>query len=72
LEPDHDKQLARKTRMASIVVAVTMLLWIGVQFFGKNLGLAGRYAFLFDLAALAGLFWSMVVIVQVWRARRQG
>ena len=66
-----EQQLARKTRMVSIVIALTMLLWIGVQFIGKNYGIAGRYALLSDFAALAAFVWSLVVIYQVWRARQQ-
>ena len=37
---------------------------------GPALGLPGRYALLFDFAALAALFWAMVVIYQMWQARR--
>ncbi len=70
MSPEEEKQLERKTRMVSIVIAVTMLVWIGAQFVGKKYGLAGRYAILFDLAALAGFIWSIVVIYQVWRARQ--
>ena len=66
-----EQQLVRKTRMVSIVIALTMVLWLGVQFIGKNYGIAGRYALLFDFAALAAFFWSLVVIYQIWRARRQ-
>ncbi|MEE9388946.1 MAG: DUF5337 domain-containing protein [Paracoccaceae bacterium] len=69
--PEQEQDLARKSRMVSIVIAATIVLWLGAQFIGKQFGLAGRYALLFDFAALAGLFWSMVVIFQVWRARRE-
>ncbi len=57
-------------RMVSVVIAATMIAWLGAQFIGRQLGLPGRYAILFDLAALAAFFWSMVVIYQIWRARR--
>ncbi len=68
--PEEDRLVERKTRLVAIVIAVTMLLWIGAQFIGKKYGLAGRYAILFDLAALAGFFWALVVTYQIWRARR--
>lgn len=68
--PEDDKRLARQARVVSLVIAVTMVVWIGAQFLGGRLGLEARYAFLFDLAALAALFWSIVVIYQIWRARR--
>ncbi len=61
----------RKTRMVSLVIAATMILWLGGNFIGGRLGLPGRYAVLFDLLALAGFVWSLAVIYQIWRARRQ-
>jgi len=68
---EADKQAARKTRQVAVVIAVTGAGWIGANFAGKLLGLPGRYAVLFDLAALAGFFWALVVIFQIWRARRE-
>ncbi len=59
----------RKARTASIVICCTAVLWLGLQVFAGQLNLAGRYAFLFDFAALAALFWAMVVLYQVRRAR---
>ncbi len=59
----------RKARTASIVICCTAVLWLGLQVFAQQLNLAGRYAFLFDFAALAALFWAMVVLYQVRRAR---
>ena len=71
MDSDKDQMIARKARMVAIVIAGTMILWLGAQYVGKQLGLPGRYAILFDLLALAGFFWSMVVIYQIWRARRE-
>ena len=65
---DKDRHVAR---MVAIVIAVTMLVWLGVQWLGGQLGLPTRYAFLFDLAALAAFVWAFVVIYQIWRAGRQ-
>jgi len=70
MTPEEEKQLARQTKMAAIVVAVTMVLWVGAQLLGRQLSLSGRYAFLFDFAALAAFFWALVVIFQIWRKRR--
>ena len=61
----------RKARTASIVICCTAVLWLGLQLFAQQLNLAGRYAFLFDFAALAALFWAMVVLYQVRRARTE-
>ncbi|MCA0921052.1 DUF5337 domain-containing protein [Pseudooceanicola nanhaiensis] len=66
----QEAMLARKGRVVSIVIAVTMLLWIAAQWLGPALGLPGRYAFLFDFAAIAALIWAIVVAMQIWRARR--
>lgn len=67
---DTDRQLARQARIAALVIAGTMLLWMGAQALGGRLGLPDRYVFLFDFAALAGLFWALAVTYQIWRARR--
>jgi len=70
VKSDDDKKVERKTRMVSVVIAGTMIVWIAAQYLGKTYGLAPRYAVLFDLLALVGFFWSLVVIYQIWRARR--
>lgn len=72
MSPEQDAQLSKQTRQAALVVAVSMVGWIGAQLLGRELGMAGRYALLFDLAALAALFWALVVIFQIWRKRQKG
>ncbi|NIY80297.1 MAG: DUF5337 domain-containing protein [Rhodobacteraceae bacterium] len=69
--PDKDQHLAKKARMVAVVIAVTMLVWLGAQWLGGKLGLPSRYAFLLDLAALAGFVWSFVVMYQIWRDTRR-
>ncbi len=66
---EQNNEGLRKARTASIVICCTAVLWLGLQYFAGQLNLAGRYAFLFDFAALAALFWAMVVLYQVRRAR---
>ncbi len=66
-----EQRITRKTRMVSIVIAAIMVIWLGANFIGKQVGLPGRYAILFDLLAVAGFVWSLVVIYQIWRARRE-
>ena len=70
MSESSDTALARKGRTVGLVIAVTMLLWLAVQWVGPALGLPGRYVFLFDFAALAALFWAMVVIFQMWQVRQ--
>lgn len=65
-----EQQMARKGRLAALVIAATMLLWMAAQVVGKATGLPGRYALLFDFAAIAALVWALVNIYQIWRARQ--
>ncbi|CUJ21837.1 DUF5337 domain-containing protein [Cognatishimia activa] len=67
---DLDQQLARKGRMVSLVIAGTLILWMLIQVVSNLLGLPGRYAFLFDFAAMAALLWALINGLQLWRARR--
>lgn len=69
--PENDRDLARQARMVAVVVAITTISWLGAQWIGKEYGLAGRYAVLFDLAALAAFFWALVVTFQIWRKGRK-
>lgn len=65
-----DVQRARQARLVAIVLAVTMVLWMGAQLLGGQLGLETRFAFLFDLAAIAAFVWALVVTYRIWRGRR--
>ncbi len=64
-------QQARRARLVAVVMVATMGLWLAAQWLGGALGLAGRYVFLFDLAALAAFAWSLVNIYWIWRARQK-
>ena len=66
----QDHHLAGQARLVAIVIAATMVLWMGGQFLGGSLGWAPRFVFLFDLAALAAFVWALVVTYRIWRARR--
>lgn len=69
--PDQaDLQRARQVRLVAIVLVGTMVLWMGAQFLGGKLGLEARFVFLFDLLAIAGFVWALVVTYQIWRGRR--
>jgi Family of unknown function (DUF5337) len=68
--PDPDRRSAQQARLAAIVIAATMLLWMGVQWLGGQFGWESRYVFLFDFAALAAFFWALVVTYRIWRTRR--
>jgi hypothetical protein len=65
-----EQQLAQRGRMVSLVIAGTLILWMLLQVIGKQIGLPGRYALLFDFAAIAALIWALVNVFQIWRARQ--
>ena len=67
--PDDLRQ-ARDARLVAIVIAGTMLLWMGAQWLGGKMGWETRYIFLFDLAALAAFIWALVVTYQIWRRHK--
>lgn len=67
MAPNSDP-MRNQARIAAIVICVTMIVWMGASWIGGQIGLPVRFAFLFDLAALAALFWSLVVLFKVWRA----
>lgn len=68
LDPEQEA-LRRKGRMAGLVIAGAMLLWLAAQWLGPVLGLSLRLAVLFDLLALAAFVWALIVTYQIWRAR---
>ena len=70
MSEQSDKAQARKGQTVGLVIAGTMLIWLGANWIGPRLGLPDRYVFLFDFAALAAFFWAMVVTYQIWRASR--
>lgn len=68
---ETDRQLARQARLVSVVLAVTVFVWMGAQWMGGKYGWEPRFAFLFDMAAGAAFIWTLFVTYQIWR-KRQG
>ncbi|MEZ5751045.1 MAG: DUF5337 domain-containing protein [Paracoccaceae bacterium] len=68
---DQDPMLAKQVRLVAFVIAGTMLVWGLGNLIGRELGLQGRYAFLFDFMALAGFLWALIVTYRIWRQRRR-
>lgn len=66
-----DQEIARKGRHVALVIAGAMVVWFGAGLLGSVVGLPGRYALLFDFAALAALIYAFVNIYQIWRLRRE-
>ncbi len=70
MSTELDQQIARKGRHVALVIAGAMIIWFGAGVLGGALGLPGRFALLFDFAALAALIYAMVNIYQIWRMRQ--
>ncbi len=62
--------MARKGRFTAMVIAGTAVLWVLATLIGGELGLSNRMRALFDLLALAGFIWALVLIYQIWRTRQ--
>lgn len=72
-KPSVQQQItARQSRLVAIVMAVTILAWMGAQVLGSWLGWDPRFVFLFDLAAIAAFIWVLVVTWQIWRRQTAG
>ena len=67
---DTEQQIARKGRFTAKVIAGTALLWILVTLIGAEMGWSNRTRALFDLFALAGFVWALILIYQIWRLRQ--
>lgn len=71
--PDDDDQArGAQARLAAMVMAGTMLLWMGVQWLGGQMGWEARFVFLFDLIALAAFGWALLITWRLWRQRDGG
>jgi len=68
--PQQDAALARKGRLAALVIAGTGAFWLLAMLIGAELGLSQRVRALFDLMALGGFVCALVLIYQLWRARQ--
>lgn len=67
---DQDQAIARKGRHVALVIAGAIVLWLLLQLIAPMIGLPGRFALLFDFAALAALIYAIVNIFQIWRMRQ--
>lgn len=64
---------ARQVRLAAYVMLASAALFFGGAWLSAQLGLAQRWAVIFDLVAMAGFAFAIIVLFQVWRLRqRQG
>ncbi len=66
----RERALAAKGRMVSLVIVGTMVLWVLSLWLAPKFGITARQSILIDLFALAALFWSFIVSMQLKRARK--
>ncbi|PRY95028.1 hypothetical protein BCF33_0640 [Hasllibacter halocynthiae] len=48
-----------------------MVIWFGLNMLGREMGMPGGYALVFDLAAVAAFIWALAVVWRVWRKGRE-
>jgi hypothetical protein len=65
-----DPDVVKKARFAALVIIGTMMLWSAAQYVDGAWGIAQRFQLLIDLLAMTAFMWAIVVIYQIWRARR--
>jgi hypothetical protein len=69
IDPAQAQGVAQ-ARIAALVMAGTIVVWMGAQWLGNRLAWEARLVFLFDFAALAAFFWALVVTWRLWRRRQ--
>ncbi|WP_126975760.1 DUF5337 domain-containing protein [Frigidibacter oleivorans] len=69
--PPGERAAAAEVRRIALVIALTMVLWMGAQWLGGKVGLETRYVFLFDLMALAAFGWTLVATWRIWQRGRR-
>jgi threonine/homoserine/homoserine lactone efflux protein len=62
--------VARKGRIAALVIAGTALAWILFGLIAEKEGFSQSTRLIFDLVALAGFMFAFWLIFQIWRARQ--
>jgi len=63
-------RLARKQRMAALLIAGAGVFWVLAELIGSEYGWGPRARALPTMIAGAGFVWALVMIWQIWRARR--
>jgi hypothetical protein len=66
----RDQSQSKKGKMAGLVIAGSMLLWLGLQWVAVELEISGRIMLLIDLFVMAAMLWSLIITFQIWRTRR--
>ena len=67
---DRATGTGKQSRRAAMAIAGTMLGWMLLQQIGAQYNWPLKYTLLVDLFALAGFIWALILVFQIWRARR--
>lgn len=59
-----------QVKLVSFVLVATMGGWLILQEIGRQYGWPARFALLFDLAALAGFAYALIITYRIWRRRQ--
>jgi hypothetical protein len=70
-DSQENRKPGRQGRIVALVIAGTVIAWLGLQWLGSALNWEARYAFLIDFAALAAFAWALIVTWQIWRKRSE-
>lgn len=66
---DADKSRVAGQRLA-LVIAGTGVFWVLANLIGAEYGWSNSTRALFDLIALAGFAWAIIVAIGIWRKRQ--
>jgi hypothetical protein len=69
-DPEHDAR-ARQGRFAGLVIAFTAALWVVATWAGSRWDWSLAIRTLFDLVALGGFVFALIVTFRIWRARQK-
>lgn len=56
-------------RLVAVVLALTAVVWLGLQWAGAQYAWPAKYAYLVDLSAIGAFVWSLLVTWRIWRRR---
>ena len=65
----QNKIQTKKGRLAGLVIAGSMLLWLGLQWLAVVFNLSVRLMLVIDFVVIAAMAWSLLTTFQIWRAR---
>lgn len=71
MSAQNNAAMARKQRMAALLIAGSGAFWILAELIGEQMGWSTRMRALPTMIAGAGFVWAMAIVWQIWRARQR-